>query len=98
MLHIKVKRMKHTISCKQIVCPYTHFRPLSGVERSKHLFSSHRRHNAYQMNRKVDHAHIMVIYSMDGLWGEEFPLTRKGTPVLHSNMTCTCSLLLLLHE
>ena len=38
MLHIKLKEMKHTISCKQIVCPYTHSRPLSGVERSNISF------------------------------------------------------------
>ena len=42
------------------------------------------------MNRKVGHAHTMVIYSMDGLGGMEFPLTRYGTPVLHNNTTCTC--------
>ena len=31
MLHIKLNGMNHTISCKQIFCPYQHTRPLGGV-------------------------------------------------------------------
>ena len=35
------------------------------------------------MNRKVGHAHTMVIYTMDGLGEVGFPLIQLGTPVLH---------------
>ena len=37
----------------------------------KSIFSSERSDVAYQMNRKVGHAHTMIIYTMGGL-GEVF--------------------------
>ena len=39
------------------------------------------------MNRKVGHAHTMVMYTMDGLGEVEFPLIQLGTPVLFINTT-----------
>ena len=37
MLHIKIKGVEHKLSCKLILCPYTHPQPPDGIKRSKHF-------------------------------------------------------------
>ena len=68
VLHIKLKGMECTITCKQILYPFPHHRPLGWVKRTKYFSSSKSSHITYQMDRKVGHAHTMAIYTMGG-WG-----------------------------
>ena len=46
-----------------------HTRSILGWGLKVRRFLSNSMHIAYQMNRKVGHAHSMVIYSMDGVSG-----------------------------
>ena len=67
---MKLKAMKCTITCKQISCSYTHPLPLGGFKGHNIFFPSKRSRVAYiQINRKIGHAHTMVIYTMGGLGG-----------------------------
>ena len=60
MLHIELKGFEHTITCKQICCPYIPSTPGWDLN-VKTCLSSKSGHVAYQMNRKVGHAHTIVI-------------------------------------
>ena len=66
MLHIELKGMKRTMTCKQIFA-LMHLIPGRSLKVKTFFLSSNRSHIVYQMNKKVSHAHTIVIYTMGGL-------------------------------
>ena len=71
MLNIKVKEIKHTITYKQIFCPYTLPQGLVGFK-GHSIFFFDSSHLTFQMNRKVCPAHTIVFYSIGGLGEKGF--------------------------
>ena len=77
MLQIKLKRMTHTIFCSNNFVLTGTLDPW-GQKVTMIVFFSESSHFACQMNRKVGHAHTMVIYTMDGLGEWCFLQTGRG--------------------